>query len=62
MIAPGLGAASSSSAKTTGGEAGVSSTLDSGRTWAPNARSRAANVGSSVEKERPAMSMFVARA
>ena len=33
-----------------------------GRTWAQNARSRAASVGSSVAKECPAMSMFVARA
>ena len=62
MIAPGLGAASSSSEKTTGGEAGVASASDSGRTWAPKARSRAVSVGSSVAKERPAMSMFVARA
>lgn len=44
------------------GEAGVPSRSDSGCTWAPNARSRAASVGSSVAKERPAMSMFVARA
>ena len=62
VIAPGVGAASSSSVKTTRGEAGVPSTLDSGRTCAPNARSRAVSVGSSVAKERPAMSMFVARA
>ena len=62
VIAPGLGAASSSSEKTTGGEAGVPSAPDSGPTWAPKARSRAASVGSSVAKERPAMSMFVARA
>ena len=62
VIAPGVGVASSSSEKTTGGEAGVPSASDSGRTWAPKARSRAASVGSSVAKERPAMSMFVARA
>ena len=62
VIAPGLGAASSLSEKTTGGEAGVASASDSGRTWAPKARSRAASVGSSVAKERPAMSMFVVRA
>ena len=62
VIAPGLGAASSSSVKTTGGEAGVPSAPNIGRTCAPKARSRAASVGSSVAKERPAMSMFVARA
>ena len=62
VIAPGLGAASSSSAKTTGDEAGVASAPDSGPTWAPNARSREVSVGSSVAKERPAMSMFVVRA
>ena len=62
VIAPGLGAASSSSAKTTWDEAGVPSAPNIGRTCAPNARSRAASVGSSVAKERPAMSMFVARA
>ena len=62
VIAPGLGAASSSSEKMIGGEAGVASASDSGRTWAPNAHSREASVGSSVAKDRPAMSMFVARA
>jgi len=56
------GAASAARGMTTRGEAGVPSTLDSGRTCAPNARSRAVSVGSSVAKERPAMSMFVARA
>ena len=62
VIAPGVGDASSSSANTTGDEAGVPSASAIGHTWAPNARSRAASVGSSVAKERPAMSMFVARA